>query len=183
MSIEFILINVFFGLIAVIGLIILWFVLPPDSPWSPWWQVPHSNILEGLKLAKVTKKDTVYDLGSGDGRIPILAAKDFGAKGVGIEFDYIRHLIGWLRVKGLRLEQLVTLKRGNFFDYNISDATVIFVYLVPRVLDKLEPKLSSELKKGTRILSYKYKFKTSKKSRIRFIRSDKKNEIHLYKIT
>lgn len=180
---EFILFNGFFGAVALIGLIILWFVLPPDSPWTPWWQVPIPKIREGLRSAKVTKKDIVYDLGSGDGRIPITAAKYFGAKGVGIEFDYIRHLIGWLRVRLLDLEKRVKLRRGNFFNYNISDATVIFIYLVPRVLEKLEPKLLSELKKGTRIISYKYKFKSSKKTRIKFIRSDLKNQIHLYKIT
>ena len=91
----FILINLFFGVIIIVSLIVLWFVWPPDSPWSPWWQVGTREIREGLKLAKVKKDDVVYDLGSGDGRIPIIAAREFGAHGVGIEIDFIRHLTAW----------------------------------------------------------------------------------------
>lgn len=174
-----ILINVFLCIVIVIGLTVLWFVWPPDSPWSPWWQV--SKVREGLKLAKITKRDVVYDLGSGDGRIPILAAKEFGAKGVGIEIDSLRHFIAWLKVRIHKLDDKVTLKRGNFFDYDIADATVVFVYLVPRVLEKLKPKLFKELKKGTRIISYRYKFKASDK--LKFIRTDIKNNLHLYRVS
>ena len=176
----FILINTFFGIIIVISLIILWFVWPPDSPWSPWWQVGTHEIREGLRLAKVTKKDIVYDLGSGDARVPVLAAKEFGAKGVGIEIDLIRHLTAWLKVRLHKLGDKVTLKRGNFFDYNISDAAVVFVYLVPRVLEKLKPKLFRELKKGTKIISYKYKFEPDR--RLKLVRTDRKNQMRLYKI-
>lgn len=178
---EFILINIFFGIIIVASLIILWFVWPPDSPWSPWWVVHTRQIREGLKLAKVTKDDVVYDLGSGDGRVPITAAKEFGAAGVGIEIDYIRHLTARLKVRKNKVADKVTLKRENFFNSNISNATVVFLYLVPRVLEKLKPKLFKELKKGTRIISYKYKFKPDTK--LKFVRSDTKNQIHLYKIT
>lgn len=175
------LLNIGLLIFVVFLLIILWFVWPPDSPWSPWWQVAGRQIREGLKLAGVTKKDIVYDLGSGDGRIPIIAAKEFGAAGVGVEIDYIRHLTAWLKVRLYNLEDKVNLKRGNFFDYEICDATVVFVYLVPRVLEKLKPKLFKELRKGTKIISYKYKFEPHKN--LKFIRSDNKNKIHLYKIT
>lgn len=177
----FILLNTFFIAVSVIGLIILWFVLPPDSPWSPWWQVGRDQIRAGLKLAKVSKKDIVYDLGSGDGRIPIVAARDFGAKGVGIEFDYLRHFIAITKVKIFGLDKKVKLIWGNFFDYKISDATIIYVYLVPRVLEKLKPKLFKELKRGTKILSYRYNFKPDRK--IKLVEYDKKNEVYLYKIT
>ncbi len=175
-----ILVNVFLGIIIVISLVLLWFVWPPDSPWSPWWQVGTAQVREGLKFAKINKDDIVYDLGSGDGRIPIIATREFMARGVGIEIDYIRYLTAWLKVQLYNLGDKVTLKRGNFFDYNISDATVIFVYLVPGVLEKLKPKLLQELKKGTKIISYKYKFEPAK--RLKFIRSDTKNQIHLYQI-
>ncbi|MBI4091674.1 MAG: SAM-dependent methyltransferase [Candidatus Levybacteria bacterium] len=179
----FILINIFFGIIIVVSLVILWFVWPPDSPWSPWWVVRTRQIREGLRIAKVTKKDIVYDLGSGDGRVPIIAAREFGGRGVGIEIDYIRHLTAWLKVRLYNLKDKVTLKRGNFFDYNISDATVVFVYLIPRVLEKLKPKVFRELKKGTKIISYKYKFEIREKDKLKLVRSDTKNQIHLYKIT
>lgn len=180
---AFILINIFFGIVIVVSLIILWFVWPPDSPWSPWWVVRTREIREGLKFAKVTKEDIVYDLGSGDGRVPVIAAKEFGARGVGIEIDYIRHLTARLKVRLYNLKDKITLKRGNFFDYNISDATVVFVYLVPRVLEKLKPKLFRELKKGTKIISYKYKFEVKPKDGLKFISSDKEDQMFLYKIT
>ena len=72
-------------------------------------------------------------------------------------------------------------KREKFFKSNISDATVVFVYLVPRVLEKIKPKLLSELKKGTRILSYKYKIKVE--HGIKLVKKDLENEMYLYKIT
>lgn len=162
-------------------LIILWFVWPPDSPWSPWWVVRTREIIEGLKLAKVTQDDVVYDLGSGDGRVPIIAAREFGASGVGIEIDYIRHLTAWLKVKKNKVSDRVTLKRENFFKSDMSDATVVFVYLVPRVLEKLKPKLLSELKKRARVLSYKYKIKVE--PGIKLVKKDLENEMYLYKIT
>ena len=176
----FILINLFFGFIIIVSLIILWFVWPPDSPWSPWWVVRIRQIREGLRLAKVTQDDVVYDLGSGDGRVPIIAAREFGASGVGIEIDYIRHLTAWLKVKKNKVSDRVILKRGNFFKSNISDATVVFVYLVPRVLEKIKPKLLAELKKGTRILSYKYKIKVE--PGIKLVKKNLENEMYLYKI-
>lgn len=187
----FILINIFLGIVIVVSLIILWFVWPPDSPWSPWWTVGARESRESLRLAKAAKKDTVYELGSGDARFLVIAAKEFGAKGVGIEIDPIRHLTAWLKVRFYNLSDRVTLKRGNFFDYNISDATVVFVYLVPRVLEKLKPKLFKELKKGTRVVSYKYKFEPDPPSletlvrqgkKLKFIPSDNKSGMHLYKV-
>lgn len=161
-----ILLNIGLLIFVVFLVIILWFVWPPDSPWSPWWQIGIQKIREGLRLAKVSKDDIVYDLGSGDGRVPIIAAKEFGARGVGIEIDYIRHLTSWLKVRLYNLGDKITLKRGNFFDCDISDATVVFLYLVPRVLEKLKPKLFKELKKGTRIISYKYKFEPDEKLKL-----------------
>ena len=179
------------GIIVIVSLIILWFVWPPDSPWTPWWRTTSKKALAAVKLANITSRDVVYELGSGDATVLITAAKKFRAKCVGIEIDYLRHLTAWLKVKLYNLENKVTLKRGNFFDYDISDATVVFVYLVPRVLEKLKPKLFAELKKGTRIISYKYKFKPDPPSheasarqgkKLKFVRSDTKNQIHLYKV-
>src|SRR3972149_7708370 len=146
-----VLLNIGLLIFVLFLLIILWFVWPPDSPWSPWWTVGARESREILRLAKVTKKDKVYELGSGDGRFIIIAAREFGANGIGIEIDYIRHLTARLKVRLYNLRDKVTLIRGDFFDYNISDATVVFVYLVPRVLEKLKPKLFRELAKNTKI--------------------------------
>ncbi|OGH17389.1 MAG: hypothetical protein A3C30_04050 [Candidatus Levybacteria bacterium RIFCSPHIGHO2_02_FULL_40_18] len=128
----------------------------------------------------MSSEDLVYELGSGDATFLLTVAKEFGACGVGIEIDFIRHLTARLKVRIYNLGDKVTLKRGNFFDYNILKATVVFVYLVPRVLEKLKPKLFAELKKGARIISYKYKFEPDKK--LKLIRSDAKNQLYLYQI-
>ena len=177
---EFIILNVFLGVIIFVSLIILWFILPPDSPWTPWWRTNSKKAVAAGRLAQITSRDLVYELGSGDANFLTAVSKKFGSQGYGIEFDYLRHLMARLNIYKNGQSKNIILKRGNFFDYKLTKATVIFVYLVPRVLEKLKPKLIQELKKGTRIISYRYKFKPNDK--IKFIKSDLKNDIHLYKI-
>ncbi|OGH10840.1 MAG: hypothetical protein A3B38_03950 [Candidatus Levybacteria bacterium RIFCSPLOWO2_01_FULL_36_13] len=109
------------------------------------------------KLANIKKDDLIYDLGSGDGTALIVAAKDFGAKGVGIEIEPTRALISRFLIKKNNLEDKIKIKRQNFFTVNLSNADVVFLYLVPKTLEKLIPKFKKELKKGTRVISYKYK--------------------------
>lgn len=151
-------------------------VWPPDSPWAPWWRTRDREIRESLKLAKVTKMDIVYDLGCGDGRVLILAAKEFGARGVGIEIDPLRYLIATLMIRIIRVNERVIFKRKNFFDEDLSPATVIFVYLVPKALNRLLPKFKKELKSETRIVSYRYEINLPLK------RYDKEHNIRLYTI-
>jgi len=131
-------------------------VWPPDSPWSPWWRTSDKGIRAAFKLAKLGPKDIVYDLGSGDGRTLIIAAKEFGAKAVGIEIDPLRYCISkvllWFNGLGSRIE----VRRENFLESDFSDATVVFVYLVPKALNRLKPKFLKALKNGTRIVSINY---------------------------
>ncbi len=178
----FILINLFLLVIAAVSLVILWWVWPPDSPWSPWWRTSGKKAQAAAKLGKITGKDIIFELGSGDATFLVVAAKKIGARGVGIEIDPLRHLTAWLNVKINKVSDRVALKRKNFFDENLSNATVIFVYLVPRVLEKLKPKLLKELKSGTKIISYKYKFKISEKEQMKLIAEDSENEMYLYRI-
>lgn len=157
-------------------LLILSMIWPPDSPWSPWWQVGNHKIRESLKLAKVTKKDIIYDLGSGTGRVLIIAAKEFGARGVGVEIDPLRVFISTLMIRIIRVSDKVTIKWKNFFEEDLSGATVVFLYLVPKTLNRLLPKLKKELKKGTRIVSYKYEMN------LPLVKYDKENLLRMYKI-
>lgn len=147
---------------------------PPDSPWAPWWRTNRKVARMMCRLAKVGKDDVVYDLGSGDGTALIVAAKEFGAKGVGIEIDPLRLIISTLLLRCNRVKDKVRIFRKNFFDVDISKATVVFVYLVPKALSRLLPKFKKELKKGTRIVSYRYEINLPLK------RYDKENEIRLY---
>lgn len=149
---------------------------PPDSPWAPWWRTNKKTARAMCKLAKVSKNDTVYDLGSGDGTALIVAAKEFGARGVGIEIDPLRVFISTLVLHSTKVQNKIIIKKKNFFDEDLSPATIIFVYLVPRALERLKPKLLKELKPGTLLVSYRYKIN------LPLVAYDKKNDIYLYKI-
>ena len=128
---------------------------PPDVKFVA---SPQSVVDAMLDLAHVTASDVVYDLGSGDGRIPITAAEQYGARGVGIEIDptLVREANSRLARSGVA--DRVRFVNQDLFEADISDATVVAVYLLPRVLDRLLPKLKRELKPGTRIVSNQYHF-------------------------
>lgn len=147
-------IFVFFAIIFLLFLLSM--VWPPDSPWAPWWRTSKKTARIMCKMAKVKKGDIVYDLGSGEGTALLVAAKEFGARGFGVEIDPIRYFFSLLVLKINTLQGKVKIKRGNLFDENISEATVVFVYLVPRTLKRLIPKFKKELKTGTRVVSYIY---------------------------
>lgn len=149
---------------------------PPDSPWAPWWRTDKKTAEAICKLVKVNKKDTIYDLGCGDGELILLAVKKYGASAVGIEIDPARYLYTKIRVIINKLNSRIKLKRKNFFKENISGASIVVVYLVPKTLDKLKVKFLQELKPGTRIVSYKYEMD------LPLVAFDKKNDVRVYKI-
>jgi ribosomal protein L11 methylase PrmA len=109
-----------------------------------------------LKLAGVKKGDVVYDLGCGDGRIPIAAARDFGARGVGIDIDPQRIDESNANAKKAGVTNMVTFREEDLFEANVSDATVVTLFLWPSVNMKLRPKLLKELKPGTRVVSHSH---------------------------
>ena len=111
---------------------------------------------EMLKMAKVTSADVVYDLGSGDGRIVVLAAQKYGARAVGIEISPRLVTIARQVAREGEIEDRVSFVQGDLFEADISAATVVTVYLSPRVNAKLEPKLREELRPGTRIVSHQF---------------------------
>ncbi len=150
---------------------------PPDSPWAPWWRTNKKTARVICKLAKISNKDVVYDLGCGDGTLILTAAKNFGAKTVGVEIDPTRYLIALLRVIINHQLESISVKRGNFFDISISEATVVVVYLVPKTLEKLKKKFLKELKPGTKIVSYKYEMN------LPLVKYDQENQLRLYKIS
>lgn len=172
-----------FWIIDIVLLTIIFFLLlllsmfwPPDSPWAPWWRTNKKTARASCKLANISSKDVVCELGSGDGTFLTVAAKEFGAKGIGIEIDPFRYFVSSILLHSNRLSDKIKLIRKNFFDVDISEATLVFVYLVPRVLEKLKPKFLKELRSGTRIISYRYKIN------LPLVMYDKTNDIYLYKI-
>lgn len=158
-------------------LVMLSWVWPPDSPWAPWWRTNKKTALAICKLAAIDKNDIVYDLGCGDGTAVITAAKDFGAKAVGVEIDPMRFLIAKFRVMVSGLSKRINIKRKNLFNENLSEASVVVVYLVPKTLNQLVPKFKKELKKGTKIVSFRYEIEGLKVSKY-----DKKNNLRVYMV-
>lgn len=168
-------INILILFIISVLLLLLYIILPPDSPWAPWWRTNKKTAVAICKLAKITSKDVVYDLGCGDGEVMARCAS-LGAKGVGIEVDLIRVLIARLKIAMQGKSNNVIIKRSNFFNEDFSKASVIIVYLVPATLNKLLPRFKKELKKGTRIVSFRYKMELS------ITGEDVKNKLYLYTI-
>jgi len=122
----------------------------------PYVQTPTDVVAEMLRLAQVTANDVVYDLGSGDGRIVIAAARDFGARGVGIEIDpgLVAYSNELARKAGV--SERVTFRSEDLFDVNLSDATVVALYLSYDMNLRLRPKLLRELQPGSRIVSHDF---------------------------
>ena len=124
----------------------------PDIHFTP----TRHNIADAmLQLAKVTPDDVVYDLGSGDGRIPIIAAQKYGATGVGIEIDPSLVEIAWEIANQAEVASRVTFIVGDLFTADLSKATVISTYLSPSIMKLLMPRLRA-LKPGTRIVSHQF---------------------------
>ena len=125
----------------------------PDVPFVP---TREPVVMKMLEMAKVTKNDVVYDLGSGDGRIVIAAAKRFGARGVGIEIDPKLVRDATRRAREAGVADRVKFIEGDIFEADIRPATVVTMYLLPDVNLRLRPKLLADLKPGTRIVSHNY---------------------------
>jgi len=121
-----------------------------DVPYVP---TTEEAVKAMLKLADVKKSDIVYDLGCGDGRIVIAAAKDYGAHGVGIDINPERIQEAEQNAKKAGVERLVRFEENDLFDADIHDATVVTLFLLNSVNEKLRPKLLRDLKPGTRIVS------------------------------
>ncbi len=110
-----------------------------------------------LELAKVAPEDVVYDLGSGDGRIVIMAAQKFGAQAVGVELDDELYKQSSARIKELGLDKRAKIIHGNLFEANFRPATVVTLYLLTSVNEKLRPYLEKQLSPGTRVVSHDFK--------------------------
>ena len=145
--------------VVLIGVLVfcLWMLVKLLRHEAIFIPLPRDTIRQMLKLAKVRSSDVLYDLGAGDGRVAIIAAKEFGCNAVGIEKDRILY---WLaRRNAAGLGKRVRIIRGDFFKQDISDASVVAIYLSGKLNEQLKAKLKRELKKGTRIVSASHVFK------------------------
>jgi ribosomal protein L11 methylase PrmA len=120
--------------------------------------VPTPNVVvdKMLEMAKVTAKDTVYDLGCGDGRIVITAAQKYNARAVGIDIDPKRIEEATANARAAKVTDKVRFIEGDLFEADITPATVVTLYLLTRLNDKLKPRLLADLKPGTRVVSHAF---------------------------
>ena len=122
----------------------------------PFLESPQPVVEAMLTLAEVKESDTLYDLGSGDGRIVISAAARYGCEAVGLEFDAQLVDLSERLAEAAGVAERATFMRADFFHADISPATVVMLYLSPRVNRRLAPILLAQLAPGTRVVSHKY---------------------------
>jgi precorrin-6B methylase 2 len=123
---------------------------------APYVPTPQDVVDRMLEVAQVTSRDVLYDLGSGDGRIVITAAKKYGARGVGIDIDNERISESRRNARDAGVGSLVEFRRGDILDADVSKATVVSLYLVSSTNLKLRPILTRQLPSGARIVSHAY---------------------------
>jgi SAM-dependent methyltransferase len=129
---------------------------PDAAHLAPYVPTPQEVVDRMLQLGGVSKADVVYDLGCGDGRIPITAAKRFGARGVGVDIDPQRIAEANANAKKEGVTHLVTFRLQDAMTTDVSDATVVTLYLLSASNLKLRPLLTKQLKPGARIVSHSF---------------------------
>jgi ribosomal protein L11 methylase PrmA len=128
----------------------------PRTPDVIYVPTPQEVVEDMLRLVNVKKGDVLYDLGSGDGRIPITAAKLYGVRAVGIDIDPQRIAEAQENAKKAGVTHLVEFRQADLFMSDFREATVVTLYLLPELNVKLRPRLWQELKPGTRIVSHQF---------------------------
>ena len=161
-------------ILALIGIFIVW-IFWSSIIGAGFQPTSRKRVKQMLDIAGVGPNDIVYDLGSGDGRIVIDAVKKYNARAVGMEADPSR--VFWSRLiitlSGIRNRAKIVW--GNFFNQDIGEATVVTLFLSDTANQKLKSKFQKELKPGTRIVSYVWKFKGWVP-----VKADETEEIYLY---
>jgi ribosomal protein L11 methylase PrmA len=142
---------------------------------AQWAPTTLKTVKEMLAMAEVGPNDLVYDLGCGDGRIIVTAARRFGARAVGIEIDPLRYLWCQLLITVLGLRGRVKVIYGNFFTKDLSGADVVTCYLLQNTNEKLQEKFTQELDPNTRVVTNAFTF-----PKLRLIRQNYEDRIFLY---
>lgn len=130
----------------------LWLIVPAlyGVPWVP---TREARIRRALQLAQLQPGERLYDLGAGDGRVLLVAAREFGAQALGIEIGPVQCALGWLRLWLGGSKPRARMRCGNFYHADVSGADVVFVYLTSAQTSRLQEKLARELQPGARVVS------------------------------
>ncbi len=162
-------------IIAAIAVFIVFWVIWTDIIGAGWEPTSKTLVRKMLEMAEVNSDDLVYDLGSGDGRIIIEAARTYQANAIGIEADPLRYFWSKLMITLLGVNQKVKVIWGNFFNQNLTTATVVTLFLSAKANQNLKQKLKTELQPGTRIVSYYWTFHGWEP-----FKEDRKDKIYMY---
>lgn len=157
-------------------LIGLWLMIPffYGLPWVP---TRHQRIRKALELAKLHPGEVLYDLGAGDGRVLVIAARDFKARAVGIEISTGLCLVAWISALFNHLNSQIKIKQGNFYKSDLKDADVVFAYMTSGQAPRLRPRLESQLKPGARVVTVSFDMEGWQPDEI-----DDQNLVFLYKM-
>jgi len=152
------------GVGAVVLLYFLYQLARNEAVFVP---LPQRTIDEMLRMAEIKNGDVLYDLGSGDGRVLVAAARQYHVRAVGFEKSKVLAWLSRRRIARNGLKDKVHVVNADFFSQDLSEATVITAYLSQKINNRLEEKLQRELKKGTRILSADHTFNFTEEAKIK----------------
>lgn len=145
---------------------------------APYYPTPETIVEKMLQLGGLKAGERMFDLGSGDGRIVILAAQKFHADATGVEFDKDLWKQSSDRIKSLNLQKAARIIHGDIMSQDYSSADLITVYLLPSSNDRVQPLLEKQLKKGTRIVAHDFEFSGWKAEKIEQIEDDGEGRSH-----
>lgn len=143
----------FLGFFLLIFLLALLWILVPTLYGLPSIPTHPDRIRKALRMANLQPGETLYDLGAGDGRVLMIAAREFGATAVGIEVGPVQCAVIWLRAIASGLDKKIQVKWGNYLNADLRAADIVFIYATSHEVLKLTPYLETQLKPGTRVIS------------------------------
>ena len=145
---------------------------------APYYPTPETIVEKMLQLGGLKAGEKVYDLGSGDGRIVIMAAQKFHADSVGVEMDKDLCRLSLDKIRKLHLEKTAHIVNADLLKQDYSSADLIAVYLLPGFIDKVQPMLDRQLKKGARIVAHDFEFKNWTPEKVENIADDGEGRSH-----
>jgi 16S rRNA G966 N2-methylase RsmD len=158
---------------------------PDTEKLAPYYPTPESVVERMLKFAGLKPGEKLFDLGSGDGRIVVIAAQKYGADATGVEIDAELVKQSTERIRSLGLEKTAHIIRGNILRQDYSSADVLAVYLLPRSNERLRPLLEKQLRNGTRVVAHDFVFRGWTPEREEYVEDDgagRSHTLYLYVI-
>jgi len=148
--------TIFCALVLIFFILLAAMVVVPVFFGAPWHPLSNENIRRIIKFAELQPGDTFYDLGSGDGRVLIEASSNQCLRGVGVEIDPIKVWLSRYFIIAAKLTNKIRIYRGNMFNFDVSEADVIYLYLTHQALDRLFPEILDRMKPSARIVCYRF---------------------------